>query len=142
MHVDCFIYETVTPGWSENKVGKVCKKNSAQQRSLCLFIFPSILFSWAGDTEVSSGRWECEWKSYVTSCSEHLRASMLPTLFSCYNQFISHMMIRGHDKMEETWIVELPNDKERSVKLCWITFVKIQRFWSLSVVATSINYLN
>lgn len=38
------------------KLARCAKTNSAQQRSLCLFIFPSILFSWASDTEVSSGR--------------------------------------------------------------------------------------
>lgn len=45
--------------------------------------------------------------------------------------------------MEETAILELPNGKELSAKQCWILLcVKIQRFWTLSVVATSINYLD
>lgn len=118
------------------KLARCARTNSLQQRSLCLFIFPSILFRWAGDEGVSSGRWECEQKSHVTSHSEDSRASMLPTLFPWCNYPVSHMMIKEHNKMEETWILELLNNKEPSTKLCWITFIinKIWRFWSLSLL--------
>lgn len=113
-----------TPASSKEraKLAWYAKAFSAQQGSLCSFAGFGLLCSCARHRSVfwQMRMWvevmcHFSFRTYKSECASYSFPLLQQIQKSCGD--------RKHDKMEETWIIELPNGKGHTPKLGWITFI-------------------